>query len=112
VEIIAVLAFSALAWLLWQLKKAKQFNQFKSFIEEELKPKVIASIIEELEETRSDIYPNNEVHEAATIFYWCQYKSRLLKAALQRDIITQEWLKESGNLRNAQHLFHVESHIS
>ncbi len=107
-EIIAVLALSALVWLLWQLWQAKRFNRFKSYIDKDLKPKVIEQIIEELNETRSDTLPNNEVHQAATIFYWCQYKSRLLEAALKRDIITQEWLKETGNLRNAQHLFFIE----
>ncbi|MGB0938292.1 MAG: hypothetical protein ACPGTQ_12595 [Colwellia sp.] len=107
-EIIAVLALSALVWLLWQLWQAKRFNRFKAYIEKELKPKVIERIIEELDETRSEVFPNNEVHQKATIFYWCQYKSRLLEAALKRDIITQDWLKETGNLRNAQHLFYIE----
>ncbi len=107
-QIIAVLALTALAWLIWQLIKAKRFNRFKQKIEDELKDKVIASIVEELELGRNDTFPNNECHREATIFYWTQYKSRILQAALQRDIITEQWLKDSGNLRNAQHLFYVE----
>jgi hypothetical protein len=33
---------------------------------------------------------------------------RILQAALQREIISTQWLKDTGNLRNSQHLFHVE----
>jgi hypothetical protein len=108
-QIIAVLALASLAWLIWQLIKAKRFTRFKLKIEEELREKVIANIIEELEENRNEYYPNNKCHQEATIYYWCQYKSRILQAALQREIITEQWLIDSGNLRNAQHLFHVES---
>ena len=107
-QIIAVLALTALAWLIWQLIKAKRFNRFKQKIEDELKDKVIASIIDELAQNRSDVFPNNDSHQEATIYYWTQYKSRILHAALQREIITEQWLKDSGNLRNAQHLFYVE----
>lgn len=107
-QIIAVLALASMVWLIWQLIKAKRYTRFKKRIEDELKDKVIAHIIEELTENRSANFPNNDCHQEATIFYWCQYKSRLLHAALQREIITEQWLKESGNLRNAQHLFHVE----
>jgi len=108
-QIIAVLALAALAWLIWQLIKAKRFTRFKQKIEEELKEKVIASIIEELRENSSETFPNNKCHQEATIYYWCQYKSRILHAALQREIITEQWLKDSGNIRNAQHLFFVEN---
>lgn len=108
-QIIAVLALASLAWLIWQLIKAKRFTRFKQKIEDELKEKVITSIADELEESRSDIFPNNNCHKEATIFYWTQYKSRILHAALQREIITEQWLTESGNLRNAQHLFYVEN---
>ncbi len=111
-QIIAVLALATLAWLIWQLIKAKKFNRFKQQIENELKDKVIANILEELEETRSDIFPNNDCHIQATIFYWTQYKSRILHAALQREIVTEQWLKDTGNLRNAQHLFYVESRFN
>ena len=107
-QILVLLAIGSLMWLIWQLVKAKRFTRFKQQIEDELKDKVIASIKEELNESRSTTFPNNECHQAATLFYWCQYKSRILHAALQREIITEQWLKDSGNLRNAQHLFHVE----
>ena len=107
-QIIVILAIASLMWLIWQLIKAKRFTRFKQKIEDELKDKVITSIKEELNESRCTTFPNNECHQAATLYYWCQYKSRILQAALQREIITEQWLKDSGNLRNAQHLFHVE----
>ena len=107
-QIIAILALASLMWLIWQLVKAKRFTRFKQKIEDELKDKVIASIKEELNDNRNETFPNNECHQDATLFYWCQYKSRILHAALQREIITEQWLKDSGNLRNAQHLFYVE----
>jgi hypothetical protein len=107
-QIIAILALVSMAWLIWQLVKAKRYTRFKQRIEDELKEKVVASIIEELAEKRCTTFPNNDCHQEATIFYWCQYKSRLLQAALQREIITEQWLKDTGNLRNAQHLFYVE----
>jgi len=107
-QIIAILALLSMAWLIWQLIKAKRFTRFKQKIENELKEKVIASIIEELCDNRSEIFPNNNCHQKATIFYWTEYTSRILHAALQREIITQQWLKDSGNLHNAQHLFFIE----
>jgi len=107
-EIIATLALLSLVWLIWQLVKAKRFTRFKQQIDFELKDKVISSIKEELEETRCDQRPNNDCHQAATLFYWTQYKSRILHAALARDIIDQQWLINTGNLRNAQHLFFIE----
>jgi hypothetical protein len=107
-QIIVLLGLASLLWLIWQLIKAKRFTRFKQQIEDELKDKVIASIKEELNDSRCEKFPNNDCHEEATLFYWCQYKSRILKAALQREIITEQWLKDSGHLRNAQHLFHIE----
>jgi hypothetical protein len=107
-QIIATLALASLLWLIWQLIKAKRFTRFKQKIETELKDKVIASIEAELNDNRSETFPNNECHITATLFYWSQYQSRILHAALQREIITEQWLKDSGNLRNAQHLFYVE----
>jgi hypothetical protein len=107
-EIFAFVAFLIVAWLSWQLVKAKRFNRFKDQIDNELKNKVIANIKEELSHTRCEDLPNNDSHQAATIFYWTQYKSRILHAALSREIISQEWLINSGNLRNAQHLFFIE----
>ncbi|HCM47835.1 MAG TPA: hypothetical protein DIS98_10160 [Colwellia sp.] len=107
-EIIATLALLSLVWLLWQLVKAKKFTRFKQQIDDELKDKVIANIIDELAITRSEQFPNNDCHQAATLVYWTQYKSRILHAALAREIIDQKWLIDSGNLRNAQHLFFIE----
>jgi len=105
---LASLALMSLVWLTWQLVKAKRFTRFKQQIINELKDKVIADIKVELEETRCEEFPNNDSHQVATLFYWTQYKSRILHAALSRDIIDQQWLIETGNLRNAQHLFFIE----
>ena len=107
-EIIATLALLSLVWLVWQLIKAKRFTRFKQQIDAELKGKVITNIIEQLTVTRSEQFPNNDCHQAATLFYWTQYKSRILHAALAREIIDQQWLIDTGNLRNAQHLFFIE----
>lgn len=107
-EIIATLALSFLLWLLWQLVKAKRFTRFKILIDNELADKVITDIKDELEETRSELFPNNIHHQEATLLYWTQYRSRVLHAALRREIIDQQWLLDTGNLRNAQHLFFIE----
>lgn len=109
-EIIAVLALLVLAWLIWQLVQAKRFTRFKQQISTELKDKVISNIKEELNDTRCDEFPNNECHEEATLLYWTQYKSRILHAALAREIIDHQWLERTGNLKNAQHLFFIERH--
>ena len=108
VEFIAIFALASLMWLIWQLIKAKRFTQFKQLLEHEIKPKVVAHIINELNETRSDLLPNSEAHQKATLYFWGQYKVRILQAALMRDIIDEAWLKETGNWRNSQHLFFIE----
>jgi hypothetical protein len=107
-EIIVVIAVLFLAWLIWQLMRAKHFTRFRRQVMQELKPKVIANIIEEMEQTRSEQLPNNSVHQEAAIYYWSASAGRVLQAALMREIIDEKWLKETGNLRNSQHLFHVE----
>jgi uncharacterized BrkB/YihY/UPF0761 family membrane protein len=107
-EIIIVIAVIFLVWLIWQLMRAKHFTQFKRQIIQELKPKVIADIIEEMTQTRSEQFPNTLAHQEATINYWSVSAGRVLQAALMREIINEPWLKETGNLRNSQHLFHIE----
>jgi hypothetical protein len=107
-EIIAVIAVLFLVWLIWQLMRAKHFTQFKRQIIQELKPKVIANIVDEMSQTRSEQLPNNSAHQEATIHYWSASAGRVLQAALMRDIIDEQWLKSTGNLRNSQHLFHIE----
>lgn len=109
--LLAIFGLGALAWLIWQLLRAKNFTRFKQTLEQEIKPKVIAHIIDELNETRSELFPNTQTHQEATIYFWCQYKSRILQAALEREIIDKQWLTATGNLRNSQHLFHVERHL-
>jgi len=108
VEIMIVLAVLSLCWIIWQLKKAKQFNQFKQLLAKDIKKQVINHIYANLESTRNNIYPNNEIHQTATIEFWTSYKVRVLQAALIHEIIDEQWLKSTGNWRNSQHLFHIE----
>ncbi|MDT0603573.1 hypothetical protein [Thalassotalea castellviae] len=107
-EILVILAVGLLLWMAWQLYRAKQFTQFKQFIETELKPKIIEYLKNELIENRSELFPNSDCHIQATIDYWCRYKVRILQFALSKEIITKQWLIETGNTRNSQHLFHIE----
>ena len=107
-EILALLAGTVLIWMAWQLYRAKQFTQFKNDIETKLKPQVIEALSTHLEETRSDIFPNNEYHQQASQLYWCQYKSRIVQAALKFGVIDKQWLIDNNKLRHCQHLFHVE----
>lgn len=107
-EIIVIIAALFLIWLIWQLMRAKRFTQFKRQIIQELKPKVIENIITEMAETRDELLPNTPAHQEATIHYWSASVGRILQAALRREIIDEQWLKETGNLRNSQHLFHIE----
>lgn len=107
-EVIATLSFLLLFWLIWQFIQAKKYTRFKRYIDKELTPSVIADIKTELNETRSEIFPNNAVHEEATLEYWTAYRVRILQRALRREIIDEEWLKRSGYLRQSQHLFYVE----
>ncbi len=108
VEFFVVVAIAILFWFCWQLIKAKRFTKFKQCLELEIKPKVFSHIIDELNETRSTLLPNNEVHQQATLYFWGQYKVRILQAALTRDIIDEQWLKDTGNIKNSQHLFFIE----
>lgn len=111
VEFFVVVAVLSLLWLIWQLMRAKHFTKFKQHIEHELKPKVVDNILTELEQSRSEAFPNTKAHQEATILYWSQSKARILQAALAREIIDEAWLRETGNWRNSQHLFHIEQHL-
>ncbi len=107
-EVFIVIAVVILLWMSWQLYLAKQFSYFKSLIEQDINPQVIEHIKQALIDNRSEIFPNNDSHIQATIYYWCQYKARILSYALTHELITEQWLKETGNYRNCQHLFHIE----
>ena len=107
-EIFIIIAVSILLWMVWQIVRAKRFTQFKRLLNDEIKRKVIESIIAELDATRSDILPNNKIHCQATIDFWGQYPVRILQAALNREIIDKAWLEETGNIRNSQHLFFIQ----
>ncbi|GLX79507.1 hypothetical protein tinsulaeT_28470 [Thalassotalea insulae] len=110
-EIFAVIAVIIITWMAWQLYRAKQFTHFKQQIQSEIKPKVIAAIRAQLEETRSELTPNNDCHVQATINYWCQHPARIMQYALNHEIVTKDSLIEAGNYRHCQHLFHIEKYI-
>lgn len=107
-EFFAFLACAILLWLGWQLYRAKQFTKFKWQIDQRLKPLVVAHIKEELANGRSELFPNNHCHQQATIFYWCQYRSRIVQAAIHWHLVEQDWLEKTGNVRHCQHLFFIE----
>ena len=107
-EFFIVIAVGILTWMVWQIIRAKRFTRFKRLLNEDIKPKVIENIIAELNDSRSEILPNNEVHCQATIDFWGQYPVRILQAALNREIIDKAWLEETGNMRNSQHLFFIQ----
>ena len=107
-EFVIVIALLILCWFSWQLYRAKQFNRFKTMINDELKIKVIDGIKNYLTENRSEIFPNNECHQQATIAYWCAYPVRILQWALAHELIDEQWLKERGYYRFSQHLMHIQ----
>ena len=107
-EFFVAIALVVLSWMTWQLYRAKKFNRFKAIIYKQLKPLVIAQIKTNMENERSDVFPNSEAHELATIYYWCQYPSRILQVSLAWQLVDNDWLKKTGNVRNCQHLFFIE----
>lgn len=107
-EIFAIAAAMLLLWMAWQLYRAKRFNQFKRQVMIEIKPLVALHVKKTLIENRSDLTPNTEAHIQASQYYWTQYASRTLQAALHWQLIDEQWLKQTGNIRNCQHLFYIE----
>lgn len=107
-EILTLIAVGILILMAWLLYKAKKFTQFKRYISTTIQPTLIAQIKQELEHSRSTLQPNTPCHIKAALLFWTCSRARILQAALERDIVTQEWLKKTGNYRNCQHLFHVE----
>lgn len=97
--------------MFWQYLRARKFTQFKRMLISEVQPKVISAINIEMESTRSDLLPNTDTHQQATQFYWTQYPVRVLQAAMIWGIIDEDWLKQTGNTRNSQHLFHIQQHL-
>lgn len=107
--VFSIVALGIICWMLWLLYKARQFTHFKKFIEQDLKPKVLTHIKDSLIASRNEQFPNSDSHIEASLYYWSQYKARILQAALENEIIDKNWLIKTGNWRNCQHLFHVEN---
>ncbi|WP_286262744.1 hypothetical protein [Thalassotalea atypica] len=107
-EIIAGIAVAIILWMLWQVYRARQFNNFKARINSELKSLVIKELQHRLERQRSETFPNNDTHIRASIYYWSQYPSRVLQAAIAWGVVTEDWLEKTGNTRHCQHLFFIE----
>ncbi|MGJ8692837.1 MAG: hypothetical protein ACSHW0_10175 [Thalassotalea sp.] len=92
----------------WQLYRAKKFTKFKLFIDLEIKPQLVKQITAEFDELRSEVFPNSEIHIEASIAYWTVSRARILQAALEKEVISKDWLEETGNYRHCQHLFYIE----
>lgn len=108
VEIFAIAAVMLITWMAWQLYRAKRFNRFKRQIITEVKPLVAKHVAQMLVESRDEQTPNTDAHIHACQYYWTQYVSRTLQAALHWQLIDEQWLKRTGNIRNCQHLFYIE----
>ena len=108
-EVFAILGIAIIAFMLWQLYRAKQYNRFLKWLSSDIKPQLIENIREELEQTRSEQFPNTEAHVEATILFYSQYRIRIFQAAFEREIISREWLAVPANKRLVQHLMHKEA---
>jgi len=108
VEVVVVFALVALIWMIWQYHKARKFTQFKRMLVSEIKPKLFEAIKQDLTNNRSESFPNNDTHIAATLYYWGQYPARILQGAIIWEVVDEQWLKDTGNVRNSQHLFHIQ----
>lgn len=106
--LIILLAISALCWLCWQLLRAKQYNRFIRYINQQLKPLVAEHLIQQLEQQRCDLTPNNESHIQACLYYWQQYPVRTLQYAIKHELITMQQLQALGYQRALQHLLFVQ----
>ncbi len=105
--VFSLLAISILLWLIWQLIKAKRFTRFCHYIEHNLKQEVAEKLVAEFMNPSSQFsILKNE--PARTVEFWMQYKVRILQAALLTDIINEDWLKQTNNVRNSQHLFFID----
>lgn len=107
-EVLILIAITLLTFMLWQLYRAKKFNKFKELIDIEITPQLLHQIEDELVTNRSKLFPNEECHIQASIAFWTQSRARIIQAALEREIISEKWLKDTGNYRNCQHLFYIE----
>lgn len=107
-EVVVVCALLVLSWFAWQLVKAKRFTRFKLFLTEQISPQVEQGILEQLTEQQSELYPNNEIHQQATLYFWTQYRVRILQWALMNELLTEQQLKKDKQWRNCQHLFYIE----
>ena len=107
-EFLAIAAIAVILWMLWQLFRARKFNQFKLMIMHEIRPLVIAHLEKTLVESRSEQFPNTDAHIEACSYYWGQYPSRVLQAAIAWQLVESNWLENTGNTRHCQHLFFIE----
>ncbi|WP_371186214.1 hypothetical protein [Thalassotalea maritima] len=107
--IIPVLAVLLLIWMSWRLVQAKRYNRFIDWLMGDIKPQLLAVIKQELIDSRSPDLPNNDCHIDACCYYYGQYPVRVLEAALQRSIISEDWLNNRENKRHMQHLLFVQA---
>ena len=69
---------------------------------------LIEAVKKELIEQRNEVFPNTDQHIDLSIKFWTASHARILQAAIERELITQDWITKTGNYRNCQHLFFIE----
>ncbi|QBY05340.1 hypothetical protein E2K93_13570 [Thalassotalea sp. HSM 43] len=107
--ILPLLALALLVWMSWRLVQAKRYNRFIDWLMTDIKPQLLSHVQQELVEQRCQQYPNNDCHIEASCHYYGQYPVRVLEAALQRDIITSDWIQQRQNKRHLQHLLFIQA---
>lgn len=108
-EVTVFIAVSILVWFSWRLYQAKQYTKFIAWLNEDIKPKLLAVITEELTANRDEVFANNDAHIKATLYYYQQYSVRIFEAAVAREIISPSWFDNKQHKRHASHLLFVQA---
>ncbi len=109
IEIIIGLAAFILLWMMWRLYQAKQYNRFIDWLNVDISPKLAQVLIAEMEQNRSELFPNTEDHIHAALMYYRQYPVRIFEAAVAREVIEQGWLIDKPHKRWAAHLLFIQA---
>lgn len=108
-EILIILACSLLIFLSWQLYQAKRITHFKQWIDKELTPELTTKLTECLQKSRCATFQNNDVHIQASIYFWTQYRARVIQKALQLNIINKQTIIDMKYHRQCQHMLFIEN---
>ena len=107
-EIITFLAIALLFWMAYKLYQAKQYNAFIDWLNSDVKEQLLAQLKQEMQQGRSEIYPNKDCHIELALHYYKQYPVRIFEAAFARKIISEQWLNKASNKRHASHLLFIQ----